>query len=128
MPFELDHLFIFAEPTAANRLVAIGLLEGRSRIHHGQGTTNRCFFFHNAMVEILWVRDPEEAQSEIIRPTLLWERWNNRQTVCSFGICLRSTTPDAIAFQSWAYRPPYLPETVSIAIATNPKLTEPMLF
>jgi hypothetical protein len=128
MTFELDHLFICTDVGAGDRLVAAGLVGGASRIHHGQGTTNRCFFFHNAMVELLWVHDPEESQSEIIRPTLLWERWNNRQTVCPFGICLRSTTPDAIAFQSWAYRPPYLPENISIAIATNPRLTEPMLF
>ncbi len=44
---------------------------------------------------------------------------------------MRSTTnnSDSIAFPSWAYRPPYLPEPLSIAVGTNSDvLTEPMLF
>ena len=48
-----------------------------------------------------------------------------------FGFCLRPETSDGdtVAFSSWAYRPPYLPETLSIAVGTNSDvLTEPMLF
>jgi hypothetical protein len=129
MTFELDHLFIVTDVGGGvgDRLVAAGLRDGASRIHRGQGTTNRCFFFHNAMLELLWVHDPGEAQSEIIRPTMLWERWLNRRAVCPFGVCLRSTD-DSTAFSTWAYCPPYLPETMSIAVGTNRTLTEPMLF
>jgi hypothetical protein len=116
----------------ADRLVSLGLVEGTSNTHPGQGTTNRRFFFRNAMLEFLWVCDPEEAKSELIRPTHLWERWANWQDgACPFGFCLRSTTPDrdSIAFPSWAYRPPYLPAPLSIAVGTNSDvLTEPMLF
>lgn len=134
MAFEFDHLFIVTDLGAdvADRLVSLGLVEGSSNIHPGQGTTNRRFFFQNAMLELLWVHDPEEAQSELIRPTRLWERWENRNHgVCPIGICLRPAigSSQTIAFSSWAYRPPYLPETLSIAIATNSDiLTEPMLF
>jgi Glyoxalase-like domain len=134
MTFEFDHLFICTDIGAceADRLVSLGLVEGSSNSHPGQGTTNRCFFFRNAMLEFLWVCDPEEARSELIRPTRLWERWANRQDgACPFGVCLRSTTNDgeSIAFPSWAYRPPYLPEPLSIAVGTNScVLTEPMLF
>ena len=134
MTFEFDHLFICTDIGAgeADRLVSLGLVEGTSNSHPGQGTTNRRFFFHNAMLEFLWVCDPEEARSELIRSTHLWERWANRQDgACPFGVCLRSTTPDrdSIAFPSWAYRPPYLPEALSIAVGTNSGvLTEPMLF
>jgi hypothetical protein len=36
---------------------------------------------------------------------------------------------ESIAFPSWAYRPPYLPEPLSIAVGMNSDvLTEPMLF
>jgi hypothetical protein len=134
MAFELDHLFILTDIGApeAECLVSFGLVEGRSNTHPGQGTTNRCFFFHNAMLELLWVHDPAEAKSEVIRPTRLWERWENRNNgVCPFGICLRPN-PDfdnTVAFSSWAYRPPYLPQELSIEIGKNSDdLTEPLLF
>jgi hypothetical protein len=133
MPVELDHLFICTNGGAAvaDHLVTFGLIEGSSNPHPGQGTTNRRFFFHNAMVELLWVENPAEAQSEPIRRTRLWERWSDRHSVCPFGICLRPVngSGNTTAFSSWAYHPPYLPETVSIAIGTNSEvLTEPMLF
>jgi hypothetical protein len=135
MTFEFDHLFICTDIgayEAVERLVSFGLLEGASRTHRGQGTANRCFFFYNAMLEFLWVHSKEEAQSEPIHLTRLWERWSNRQDdACPFGICLRPAinSGDTVAFPSWAYHPPYLPETLSIAVGTNSDvLTEPMLF
>ena len=141
MPFEFDHIFIFTDIGApeADRLSSFGLAEGRSRIHHGQGTTNRCFFFHNAMLELLWIHASDEAQSEPIRRTRLWERWrpapqattSRHNDACPFGICLRPArgSEGTVAFSNWAYHPPYFPETMSIAVATNSdNLTEPMLF
>jgi Glyoxalase-like domain len=134
MAFEFDHLFIFTDVGAceADRLVSLGLVEGTSNTHPGQGTANRRFFFHNAMLELLWVHDPEEAKSKLIRPTRLWERWENRNDgICPIGICLRPAlvSDKTVAFSSWAYRPPYLPETLSIAVGTNSDvLAEPMLF
>jgi hypothetical protein len=133
MAFEFDHLFICTDIGAgeADRLVSLGLVEGTSNIHPGQGTTNRRFFFHNAMLELLWVHDTEEAKSELIRPTRLWERWTNRKNTCPFGVGLRPGTSgdDTVSFSSWAYRPPYLADTLSIAVGTNSNvLTEPMLF
>jgi hypothetical protein len=131
--FELDHFFICTDigaPTA-NSLVEFGLVEGSSNIHLGQGTSNRRFFFHNTMLELLWVDNPEAAKSEPIRRTRLWERWSDRDRICPFGICLRPSkdSGNSVSFSSWAYHPPYLPETVSIAIGTNSEvLTEPMLF
>jgi hypothetical protein len=135
--YEFDHLFICTEVEApeGDRLVAAGLLEGSANTHAGQGTANRRFFFHNAMVELLWVHAPEETQSDSICRTRLWERWRDRRAeACPFGICLRSVSQDsqagqAIAFSSWAYSPPYLPPSISIAVGTNSDiLTEPMLF
>lgn len=134
MTFEFDHLFICTDIGAyeADRLVSFGLVEGTSNTHPGQGTANRRFFFHNAMLELLWVHNAEEAKSEPIRLTRLWERWTNRNDkACPFGVCLRPAKGygDTVAFSSWAYRPPYLPETMSIAVGTNSDvLIEPMLF
>lgn len=133
MSFEFDHLFICTDVGAedSDRLVSLGFVEGTSSQHPGQGTANRRFFFHNAMVEFLWVHDPTEAQSEAIRRTRLWERWNDRRRVCPFGICLRPSkgSGDAVAFSSWEYHPPYLPAPLSIAVGNNSEvLSEPMLF
>lgn len=134
MAFELDHLFILTDIGAyeAEHLVSFGLVEGTSNTHPGQGTTNRRFFFHNAMLELLWIHDPEEAKSELIHPTRLWERWENRNHgVCPFGICLRPSLgfDNKVAFSSWAYHPPYLPKTMSIEVGNNSNiLTEPWLF
>jgi Glyoxalase-like domain len=132
MSFEFDHLFIFTGrgAIAADRLVALGLIEGSSHVHPGQGTANRRFFFHNAMLELLWVHDPEEAQSEAIRGTHLGERWAQRNTAaCPLGICLRSTDRASMAFPHWDFRPPYLPAGLSIAVGENSAiLTEPMVF
>jgi hypothetical protein len=133
MAFELDHLFICTDVGAAvaDRLAAAGLIEGSSNVHPGQGTANRRFFFGNAMLELLWVHDPMEAQSELIRRTRLWERWRDRDRVCPFGICLRPDRDSlgAIAVPSWDFRPPYLPDGLAIWVGDNSdRLTEPMLF
>ena len=134
MAFEFDHVFICTAQgaKAADRLLKLGFVEGRSRVHSGQGTTNRCFFFHNAMLEFLWVHDPTETQSDIIQRTHLWERWRDRNSgVCPFGICLRPTAESVglVAFKYWNYSPPYLPENLTVAVGNNSKiLTEPMVF
>ncbi|MEO0647160.1 MAG: VOC family protein [Cyanobacteria bacterium J06650_10] len=137
--FELDHLFICTDinAPAANRLRELGLTEGLANRHPGQGTENRRFFFHNAMLELLWVYSPEEAQSEAIRRTHLWERWQQRsqRQICPFGLCLRPTADHSAAsplsplFSAWDFRPPYLPPSLSISVGNNSHLlAEPMLF
>lgn len=81
MTVELDRIFICAEVGApeADRLVDFGLAEGTSNLHLGQGTTNRRFF-HNAMLELLWVRDEPEVRSTPIASARLWEWWRYRYT------------------------------------------------
>ncbi|MEM9151797.1 MAG: VOC family protein [Cyanobacteria bacterium P01_F01_bin.3] len=134
MAFEFDHLFICTDvgAAAAEKLISFGLVEGSPNTHPGQGTANRRFFFHNAMLELLWVTSEAEAISPPIRRTHLWERWQKRELeACPFGICLRATgkTAQDIAFDHWDFCPPYLPQGMSIAVATNSNIVaEPMLF
>lgn len=134
MAFEFDHVFVMTEQGAnvADRLLSLGFVQGISRVHPGQGTTNRCFFFQNAMLEFLWVHDPAEAQSEAIQKTHLCERWRDRGSgICPFGICLRPTAESvgSIAFEHWDYSPPYILENLTIAVGNNSEiLTEPMFF
>jgi hypothetical protein len=131
--FELDHLFICTDIGAheADSLIQFGLSEGDPNVHPGQGTANRRFFFRNAMLELVWVHDAGEAQSELARPTQLWQRWSQRQAgVSPFGLCVRPTRPGAaeVPFPAWIYRPPYLPAPLVIHVGENTPLSEPMWF
>ena len=77
MTVELDHMLICTEvgTPGADQLEGFGLVEGTPNIHPGQGIANRAFFFHNAMLELVWVRDERKARSPPIAPARLWERW-----------------------------------------------------
>jgi Glyoxalase-like domain len=90
--FEFDHALVWVSPGApeAERLVAFGLTEGTPNVHAGQGTANRRFFFHNAMLELIWVQDETEAQGEPTARLGVRARWRHRETGASpFGLCLR---------------------------------------
>jgi hypothetical protein len=130
----LDHIFIFCSVGGdeAAALTRLGLKEGSANTHPGQGTACRRFFFDNAYLELGWVSDPAEAQTEEVLPTRLWHRWSQRgQAACPFGIVLRPAD-DAVdarpPFRSWAYRPSYMPDGVAIDIASDTPLSGPEFF
>jgi hypothetical protein len=131
MSIALDHVFVLCEPGApeGDALVRAGLREGSRNAHPGQGTANRRFFFSNAYLELLWVTDAREAQSEGARATRLYDRWVGRGGACSpFGIVLRPTDEGGPPFPTWPYRPLYLPRDVAIDVAVGTALTEPEYF
>jgi Glyoxalase-like domain len=131
MRIELDHLFVCTsrEAPEADKFVQFGLHEGPPNQHPGQGTACRHFSFANAMIELFWVSNPSEAQSESTKRTLLWERWSGREgRACPFGICLRPTGPKNEGpppFPSWEYRPAYLPDPLVMHIG-EAGIEEPM--
>lgn len=132
MPLAVDHVFVCCEAGApeADALRRIGVVEGSSNVHPGQGTANRRFFFGNAFIELLWVADPDEVRSEPASRTRLWERWSGRRRGTSpFGIVLRpGDDADATApFATWPYRPAYLPAGDVIEFAQDVPLDEPEL-
>jgi hypothetical protein len=129
---ELDHAFVtcaFGAPEA-NALVRLGLVEGSSNAHLGQGTANRRFFFDNFMLEFLWVTNPAEVTSTQTQRTRLWERCSSRTIgINPFGLVLRPTGENPRPpFETWSYCPSYLPPGSSIQIATETTLQEPALF
>jgi Glyoxalase-like domain len=134
MPFELDHVFVCAnlDGPEATQLVALGLNEGPSGLHQGQGTANRCFLFHNAYFELIWVHDDADARSPLTARTRLFDRWKGRAETCPFGICLRPTNPSTASrppFATWDYLPRYAAPSRPIRVGTNCDcLAEPMLF
>jgi len=134
MSSEFDHVFICVSCGGgeASALAAFGLVEGTPNVHPGQGTACRRFFFANSYLELLWVSNAGEAQSEPIQPTHLWERWTHRASgACPLGLGFRAKMQQdaGIPFSSWEYRPPYLPVPLCLHVASNSNaLTEPMLF
>jgi Glyoxalase-like domain len=133
MSVVLDHVFICCEPDGpeADALISAGLEEGSGNVHPGQGTANRRFFFQCGFIELLWVHSQDEATSDLTAPTRLWNRWQLRKEGgCPFGIAFSASNGEvkAAPFQSWQYRPVYLPETKSIMFAEGTSLFEPELF
>lgn len=122
---EIDHIFIFSKNGGkeANKLVEFGFTEGSSRLHPGQGTTNRKFYFENFFLEVLWVVDETEIQSELTSKTKLWERSQfDKNDFSPFGLCLvNSKLTDKLFEQSQIYQPNYFPKGMSIDIITNEK-------
>ena len=122
---EIDHIFIFSnnDGKEADKLVEFGLTEGSNRIHPGQGTTNRKFYFENFFLEVLWVIDEAEIRSDLTSKTKLWERSQfHKNHFSSFGLCfVNSKLTDKLFEQSQIYQPNYFPKGMSIDIITNEK-------
>jgi hypothetical protein len=112
-------------------LLHLGLVEGSGNTHPGQGTANRRFFFDNFMLELVWVSDPGEAQSERSRRTRLWDRLERRDPeVSPFGIIFKPSggAVRPAPFPTWEYTPAYLPPGLALQVADGTSLYEPELF
>jgi Glyoxalase-like domain len=120
---DIDHIFIFTDDNGkvADQLIEFGLSEGSSRVHVGQGTTNRKFYFSNFFLEILWVHNHNETKSALIEPTGLWQRANFKENNFSpFGLCLVNTDETNPLFENaYQYQPEYFPQGLSIDILKN---------
>ena len=125
---EIDHILIFTQYGApeAEVLKNFGFIEGKGNTHIGQGTKNRRFFFGNMFLELIWLENEKEAQSPVTQPTLLYERFTQKS--CPFGICFRPSNTHTLNFETWDYKPAYLPEHLTLQLAKNNSLQEPMWF
>ncbi len=115
----------------AMALARLGLEEMASNTHPGQGTACRRFPLADQYLELLWVYDEADAQSERTRPTRLWERWAGRRTgACPFGLVFRAdTAQDSMApFRTWSYSPGYLPPGLSIEVGVDVPTNGPGFF
>jgi len=129
MSTAVDHVFICCSKGApeAEALVELGLVEGSGNVHLGQGTANRRFFFKNTYLELLWISDEAEARSSESEGTRLWDRCSSRNDgACPFGVLFR-TKDSSLPFETWAYKPRYLPAGASIQFAHGVPITEPEL-
>ncbi len=130
---ELDHVFVCAPRAAedAALLEEAGLHCGMNRIHTGQGTANANFYFDNAYLEVLWLRDEAEVRSSLVAPLALWQRLNSQLTgACPFGVGFRASSPAVVSqLSSWTYSAPYFPPDSGIPIVTSSgSELEPLVF
>ncbi|RMF21946.1 MAG: hypothetical protein D6756_11480 [Cyanobacteria bacterium J083] len=133
MNLELDHVFILVKPEArvANLLIAKGFEEGTRNIHPGQGTSNRRFFFSNGMLELIWIRNAQEAQNGAGRDLLLPERDTNT-TASPFGVILRrkdsiDSQSSKMPFDGWSYQPTYFEPPNAFHVGANSiNISEPL--
>jgi len=122
----LDHFFILTEPGApqGELLLELGLVEGSRNDHPGQGTANRRFFFRNAMLELLYVRDAVEASSGRAKKFRFIERVDDSR-YCPFGLILRapdeSTEPP---FPGWRDYPDYFGPDIYFHVGANSDILE----
>lgn len=122
MKLELDHFFIMVDPGAkvADLLIALGMKESFSRDHAGQGTSNRRFEFSNSMLELLWVRDADEAIKGPGKKLNFVERFN-RSDASPFGIILNRKGGNEcnMPFEGWTYQPDYFEPPLAFHAGVN---------
>lgn len=119
----IHHIFIFTDNNGkvADELVDFGLTEGSNRVHVGQGTANRKFYFSNFYLEILWVSNESEMKSKQTQPTGLWQRADFKANHFSpFGLCMANTEDTETLFEkAYKYQPDYFPQGMPIDILKN---------
>ena len=124
----IDHIFIFTDDKGkiADDLVDFGLTEGSNRIHIGQGTANRKFYFDNFFLEILWVHNSNEITSDKTKPMGLWQRAEYKTNRFSpFGLCIvNSEGTETIFNNAFKYQPDYFPQGMEIDIIKNEDQTD----
>jgi len=131
--FELDHFFV-AVPgpdTGSEDLERAGFVLGSSNAHPGQGTASHGVLFENVYLEFIWLTDADEAENPRIRRTLLGPRIDPTSGACPFGLGLRrkGEVDVTLPFETWDYRPPYLPEGMFFLMgAGSEDLQEPLVF
>ncbi|WP_238326428.1 hypothetical protein [Desulfuromonas acetoxidans] len=124
---ELDHFFILTDnpKEAGDLLVSIGLSESFSRDHKGQGTSDRRFTFSNGMVELLYLRDRQEANNGPAQKTRFPERIQ-KENASPFGIILTRTSDSnsGMPFSGWKYQPDYFEPLNAFHVGDNSEILE----
>ncbi len=126
MTIRLHHCFVLTTPKApqADPFLDLGLKEGPSNIHPGQGTANRRFFFSNTMVEFLYVRDANEASNGRGSRLQLLDRLTEPKA-SPFGLVVSTSIElEDEPFPGWRYCPGYLPYGQCFHVGENSSLLE----
>jgi hypothetical protein len=124
-----DHFFILTSPgtPAAQRLIDIGLIEGSSNRHPGQGTANRRFFLANSTLELLYVSDVHESDHGPAAKLGFNQRLRDNNA-SPFGLIVRSDPDSGLSpFPGWRYYPQYFTDDQCFHVGENAsQLQEPL--
>lgn len=127
MNLELDHFFILTDKPeeTGDLLVSVGLNESFSRDHKGQGTSNRRFEFSNGMLEILYVRNCEEANNGPAKDLRFPERIQ-KENASPFGVIVtrKNNSSFDMPFRGWKYQPDYFEPPKSFHVGENSEILE----
>jgi len=118
---QLDHIFILASTDApeADALVELGLIEGTSNSHPGQGTANRRFFFANTTLEFLYINNIAEAMNGAGKGLRFAERAIDIDG-SPFGLVTRVSAESSVpTFPAWQYFPDYFPKPMCFYVGEN---------
>ncbi|WP_299335022.1 hypothetical protein [uncultured Psychroserpens sp.] len=137
---QVDHFNIWVKnpKKVKERLTDIGFTavpDSLSKIHHGQGTTGRYFYFLNSYLELIFVYDNNEfdTNNQLNNTLDFAERANFEKNGASpFSIALKLEDYDIkkIPFEKIKYHQDWMEEKSSIYSAKNSKthLKEPSVF
>jgi hypothetical protein len=126
MTIELDHFFILTDKEAslAKQISSIGLIEGASNNHPDQGTANRRFFLANSTLELIYVRDVNEALHGRGNRLRFVERMSDPIS-SPFGLIAKPDREFKDApFPGWHYYPEYFGDDQYFHVGENSDLLE----
>lgn len=118
---EFDHFFILSSPGApeADAIIDMGLIEGTSNDHPGQGTKNRRFFLDNTTIEFLYINNIAQAMNGPGKGLRLVERAIDIDG-SPFGLVTRVSSENTLPFfPSWKYYPDYFPKPMCFYVGDN---------
>lgn len=120
---DIDHIFIFTDTKGkiVDELISFGLIANDSRVHHGQGTTNRTFSFENFFLEIAWVHDEQEIKSDLVKPVGLWQRAEySKNNYSPFGLIIKNNEESDYLFENASkYQPEYFAKGMAFEVLQN---------
>ena len=126
MAIELDHFFILTDKEASlsKQISSIGLIEGTRNNHPGQGTANRRFFLPNSTLELIYVRDVNEALHGRGSRLRFVERISNPIS-SPFGLIAKAAIDSKdTPFPGWHYYPEYFGDDQYFHVGENSDLLE----
>ncbi|WP_299626578.1 VOC family protein [uncultured Tenacibaculum sp.] len=136
----IDHLNIWVKhpQKAKNRLIELGFTaipDSLSKVHKGQGTAGKYFYFLNGYLEFIYVYDQKELEQNASKNKDLdfIERSNfdnNNALPFSVALQLKDYNTEKIPFEKIQYHQDWMEEDSNIYAAKNSKtnLKEPSIF
>lgn len=123
---ELDHIFVFCGPQLNEAQIASenGFRLSSGNQHPEQGTSNRCIFFNDDYLELIYLNSLEEAKINALRLDIRAD-WT-ATGASPFGIALRGEISKQDLEKFWDYTPSYMQGKIIKVL--NAPASQPLIF